>query len=91
MYKEGYVKHLIDVIISNTINATNMEIKDNSILNNHTKKKYWAKVYKARDKLINTYREYETASINDNREVENRINGEQIYTVIHRTTNSKYM
>lgn len=63
MKQEGIVKYLINVIITNTINATNMELKDKTILNNHNKKKFWAKVYKARDKLINMYKSYETASI----------------------------
>lgn len=72
MKQEGIVKYLINVIITNTINATNMELKDKTILNNHTKKKYWAKVYKARDKLINMYKVYETASIRYDKEIEER-------------------
>ena len=72
MKQEGIVKYLINVIITNTINATNMEPKDKTILNNHTKKKYWAKVYKARDKLINMYKVYETASIRYDKEIEER-------------------
>lgn len=72
MKQEGIVKYLINVIITNTINATNMELKDKTILNNHTKKKYWAKVYKARDKLINMYKVYETASMRYDKEIEER-------------------